>query len=184
MYRDLRMWSYLARGVWQKGGREAIRAWRKRCRAKQAYHLIIRTRRGNAFVGEIAIHSLSWSSRYGELGYHIERTQWGHGYATEAAAALVRWSFERARLHRLEAVISEGHRASARVLRKLGFRREGRRPERVLLGKRWAAELEFGLLASDFRRRAGKRIEVLKNVRSQAPRKPMAGRGSHRFERR
>lgn len=151
MYRDRRMWSFLPSGVWKKGGRKAVQTWRKRNRSKQAYHLIIRTRRDNSFVGEIAVHSLSWSSRHGELGYHIERSQWGHGYATEAATVLIRWCFERARLHRLDAVTSEGNAASVRVLRKIGFRKEGRRPERARLGMRWVAELEHGLLFSDFR---------------------------------
>lgn len=158
MYRDRRMWSFLPAGVWKKGGLRSIQAWRKRNRAKQAYHFIIRTRGNNAFVGEIAIHSLNWGSRHGELGYHIERSQWGHGYATEAAAVLARWCFERARLHRLDAVTSEGNAASVRVLRRIGFRKEGRRPERVRLGTRWVAELEYGLLSTDYRRQGRKRL--------------------------
>ena len=157
MYNDRRMWSHLPEGVWRKGGRKAIQAWRRRNRAKQAYHFIIRTRGEDDFVGEIAIHSIHWGSRHGELGYHIERSQWGRGYATEASLALVRWSFDRARLHRLEAVVSEGNAASVRVLRKLGFRKEGRRSERIRLGKRWVAELEYGIISSDFRR-GGRRL--------------------------
>lgn len=157
MYRDRRMWSFLPAGVWEKGGRKSIRAWRRRNRARQAYHLIIRTRRGDVFVGEIAVHHLDWDSRTAELGYHIERSQWGKGYATEAAAALTHWCFEHARLHRLDAVVSEGNAASVRVLRKLGFKKEGRRPERARLGRRWVAELEYGLLATDFRNRRSER---------------------------
>lgn len=152
MYRDRKMWRFLPAGVWGPGGRKRIASWRKRNRAKQAYHFIIRTRADDTFVGEMAVHHLNWDCRYGELGYHIERSQWGEGYATEAAAALVRWCFERAKLHRLEAVTSEGNAASSRVLEKLGFRKEGRRPERARLGTRWVAELEYGLLASDARR--------------------------------
>ena len=152
MYTDRKMWSFLPAGVWKKGGRKSIQAWRKRNRAKKAYHFIIRTRSDRAFVGEIAIHSINWGSRHGELGYHIERSQWGRGYATEAAAVVVRWGFERAKLHRLDADVSEGNAASLRVLRRLGFRREGRRPERTLLGTRWVAELEYGLLAGEYRR--------------------------------
>lgn len=161
MYKDRKMWSFLPAGVWKKGGRKSIQTWRRRNRAKQAYHFIIRTRGEGAFVGEIAIHSLSWGSRHGELGYHIERSQWGHGYASEAAAELVRWGFGHAKLRRLEAVISEGNAASARVLRKLGFREEGRRPERARLGTRWVAELEYGLLYADFRR--GRKRPVSRN---------------------
>lgn len=156
------MWSLVATGVWKKGGRKSSQAWRKRNRAKQAYHFIIRTRRDNVFVGEVAIHSISWGSRHGELGYNIARSQWGHGYASEAGAALVRWSFDRAGFHRLDAETSEGNAASVRVLRKLGFRKEGRRPERSRLETRWVAELEYGLLSTDYRRHGRKR-PVLRN---------------------
>lgn len=159
MYLDRNMWSFLPASVWKKGGRKSIQAWRRRNRTKQSYHLVIRTRRDNVFVGEIAVHHLDWHSRNGELGYHIERSQWGHGYATEAAAVLARWCFEQAGLHRLDAVVSEGNAGSVRVLRKLGFRREGRRPERARLGVRWVAEPEYGLLSTDFRRR-GRRYSV------------------------
>lgn len=162
MFRDRKMWSLVPTGVWRKGGRKSMDAWRKRNRAKQAFHFIIRTRRTNAFVGEIAIHSISWGSRHGELGYNIARSQWGHGYATEASAAVVRWCFDRAGFHRLDAETSEGNTASARVLRKLGFRREGRRPERSRLERRWVAELEYGLLVSDYQR-LGRRRSVSRN---------------------
>ena len=157
MFRDRRMWRFVPAGVWRKGGRKSMQRWRKWNRSKQAYHLIVRTRRDNAFVGEVPIHSISWGSRHGELGYNIDRSQWGHGYATEASAALVRWSFERAGFHRLDAETSEGNDGSARVLRKLGFRREGRRPGRTRLGTRWVAELEYGLLGADFQQQGRKR---------------------------
>ena len=65
-----------------------------------------------------------------ELGYWIARGQWGHGYATEAARAVL--SVARALGHdRIEASHFLDNPASGRVLRKLGFTPTGEhRPRR------------------------------------------------------
>lgn len=60
-----------------------------------------------------------------ELGYWIAKPQWGKGYATEAARAAVRFGFETLHLERIHARVMTANRASARVLAKLGFAREG-----------------------------------------------------------
>jgi len=60
-----------------------------------------------------------------ELGYWIAKPQWGHGYATEAARAAVGFGFGTLRLERIHARVMTANRASARVLAKLGFVREG-----------------------------------------------------------
>lgn len=57
-------------------------------------------------------------------GYVLARDAWGLGYATEAAGAMVALA-ARLGLARLYALCHAEHRASARVLHKLGFLREG-----------------------------------------------------------
>jgi RimJ/RimL family protein N-acetyltransferase len=60
-----------------------------------------------------------------ELGYWIAKPQWGRGYATEAARATIGHGFEKLHLERIHARVMTVNRASARVLAKLGFTREG-----------------------------------------------------------
>src|SRR5919198_1435803 len=68
-----------------------------------------------------------------ELGFHIARSRWGRGYATEAAAACLRWANQE-RLERVVAIVDPENRASVRVLEKLPMRAEGRR---TYLGREW-----------------------------------------------
>ena len=56
-----------------------------------------------------------------ELGYTIERTSWGKGYATEAAGAYVRHAFDELGLPRIVSLIMAGHAASVRVAEKIGM---------------------------------------------------------------
>ncbi|WP_437522079.1 GNAT family N-acetyltransferase [Sorangium sp. So ce726] len=60
-----------------------------------------------------------------DLGYRFFRKHWGKGYATEAAAACIRYAVEELRLSRLVAHAMLENVASVRVLEKLGFLRTG-----------------------------------------------------------
>lgn len=60
-----------------------------------------------------------------EMGFWIAVEYWGHGYATEAATAVVRHGFEAFGLNRIHAHHMTKNPASGRVLEKAGLRREG-----------------------------------------------------------
>jgi len=62
-----------------------------------------------------------------EIGYAVNRSLRGHGYATETAAALVTWALRQPEVLRVTAECLESNPASARVLEKSGFQRVGRR---------------------------------------------------------
>ncbi|MFN3867651.1 MAG: GNAT family N-acetyltransferase [Hyphomicrobiaceae bacterium] len=59
--------------------------------------------------------------RSAELGYWIGRSYWGAGFATEAAAAVIRHCFERERFDALTCCRFADNPASGRVIDKLGF---------------------------------------------------------------
>jgi ribosomal-protein-alanine N-acetyltransferase len=59
--------------------------------------------------------------RTAEIGYWIGKPWWGHGFATEAASALVRYCFATVGFKRLICCHFEDNAASRRVIEKLGF---------------------------------------------------------------
>lgn len=60
-----------------------------------------------------------------ELGYWLDQGCWGHGFATEAAGAVVRFADAVLALPHLRATHAEDNPTSGRVLAKLGFQRVG-----------------------------------------------------------
>ncbi len=56
-----------------------------------------------------------------EIGWRLNRQSWGHGYATEAAAAALRFGFEEAGLDRIISIRHPENTRSARVMEKLGL---------------------------------------------------------------
>jgi RimJ/RimL family protein N-acetyltransferase len=57
-----------------------------------------------------------------EMGFQLRPEHWGKGLASEAAAAVVDYAFERAGVLALSAGHHPENRASQRVLEKIGFR--------------------------------------------------------------
>jgi len=60
-----------------------------------------------------------------EIGYWLGAPYWSHGYATEAARAVIDYAFEELGLERLDAGARVSNPASRRVLEKCGFQWSG-----------------------------------------------------------
>jgi [ribosomal protein S5]-alanine N-acetyltransferase len=87
----------------------------------------------------------------GELGYWIGVPFWGHGYATEAAIALLKFGFETLGLNRIQARHLLRNPASGRVMQKLGMTYEGTLREAV---RKWDAFEDlavYSILAAEWR---------------------------------
>ena len=69
----------------------------------------------------------TWDAQHAraELGYDLAQAYRGRGIITEAVRAALRWAFEQLQVNRIQATVMVGNAASARVLEKCGFRREG-----------------------------------------------------------
>ncbi|SRR5579875_88200 len=107
-----------------------------------------------AFIGWC---SLRWNPvhRKASLGYCLDDAAWGHGYATEAAGCLLAWAFETLDLNRVQAVTDTRNTASARVLEKLGFVREGTLREDCIVSGQVSDSWVYGLLRREWRPSTG-----------------------------
>jgi RimJ/RimL family protein N-acetyltransferase len=110
----------------------------------------IELRETGELVGSASLHHFVDASRRCELGYALARAHWGRGYVSEALRALLDHGFTALDLNRVEADIDPRNEASARVLDKLGFRKEGFMPERWIVRGEPADTVFYGLLRRDF----------------------------------
>lgn len=76
-------------------------------------------------VGLIGFIRWDREAAVAEIGFGIVQAMWGQGYMTEACLAVVDYGFEDMGLIRVEARCQITNAASARVLEKIGMRREG-----------------------------------------------------------
>ena len=89
------------------------------------------------------------------LGYAAGKRYAGQGYMAEGIQLVLRVAFQELRLHRVEANIQPGNRASIALARRAGFQREGFSPRYLKIGGRWRDHERWALLAEDWRRMHG-----------------------------
>ncbi len=105
---------------------------------------------GDVLVGTCGFNVWERRNNVAEIGYDLAHRYWGRGLMTEALTAMIEFGFREMALHRVEADVTVGNDASARVLEKLGFHEEG------LLRQRgyWRGEYHdlrfFGLLRPEW----------------------------------
>ncbi|MFI7607895.1 GNAT family N-acetyltransferase [Micromonospora sp. NPDC049366] len=104
-----------------------------------------------AFIGWCGLTRWDPGDRSASLGYCFDDAAWGHGYATEAAHAVLRWAFDTLDLNRVQAETDTRNVASARVLEKLGFVREGTLREDCVVNGEVSDSWVFGLLRREWR---------------------------------
>ncbi|UQU62484.1 GNAT family N-acetyltransferase [Couchioplanes caeruleus] len=103
-----------------------------------------------AFLGWCGLSRWNPDHRSASLGFCFGEAAWGHGYATEAAGALLRWAFGTLDLNRVQAECDTRNAASARVLEKLGFVREGTLREDCVVNGEVSDSWVHGLLRREW----------------------------------
>jgi len=104
-----------------------------------------------AFLGWCGLSRWNPDHRSAALGYCFGDAAWGHGYATEAARALLRWAFDTLDLNRVQAETDTRNVGSARVLEKLGFVREGTLREDCVVNGDVSDSWVYGLIRREWR---------------------------------
>ncbi len=97
---------------------------------------------GNIGISNI-VRGAFWSCH---LGYQIDEKEQGQGLMTEALKEVIRYTFEELRLHRIEANIIPRNAASIRVIKKIGFEKEGFAKKYLKINGVWEDHYNFTLL--------------------------------------
>jgi RimJ/RimL family protein N-acetyltransferase len=72
-------------------------------------------------VGACGLRPYDIEKNIFELGFHIRSSNWGKGYATEAACGVIVYAFEHLKVSKLFAGHNPKNNASRHLLSKLGF---------------------------------------------------------------
>jgi RimJ/RimL family protein N-acetyltransferase/quercetin dioxygenase-like cupin family protein len=119
------------------------------------YQLAVCLRESGEPVGDVAFRVLTDEPAQAEIGYTLARPHQGCGYATEAVRGLLDHLFGTLQLHRVRAICDLENPASARVLERLGFRREGQFRENTWFKGHWGGEYLYAILSSEWQSRGG-----------------------------
>ncbi len=86
----------------------------------------VRARPSGRLVATVGFQSIQPHNRTAEITYDVRPDDWGRGIATDCCRAAVRWGFTVREWVRIQCASQEQNLGSLTVLRKCGFRYEGR----------------------------------------------------------
>jgi len=108
--------------------------------------LAITVRGEGAMIGRCGMGCRDGDVRIAYLWFVIDPVHAGKGYVTEAATALLAHAFEDLKRHRVFGECDPRNASSARVMEKLGMRREAEHLEDVWIKGEWCSTWVYALL--------------------------------------
>ncbi len=102
-----------------------------------------------ALIGAIGLR-VDRSLNKAELGYWVGKPFWNHGYATEAAAAVLAFGFDELGLNRIQARHLARNPSSGRVMEKAGMLREGIARQDAIKWEQYEDLVSYALLLEDW----------------------------------
>jgi RimJ/RimL family protein N-acetyltransferase len=101
-------------------------------------------------LGDVNLAWVSAEHRTGEFGFVFDPRFHGQGYAREAAVEMLRLGFEEMGLHRIIGRADGRHDASAKLMGRLGLRKEAHFVKNEYLKGEWVDEVVFAMLAEEW----------------------------------
>jgi len=142
---------------WGPNSEADTRAFIEKARAERIrsprldFDFAVTTQPSEAVIGGCSLHARGRAEyRTCEIGYCFVPETWRHGYATETVAALLDFAFATAGLHRVFGLVDPDNGASARLLERLGLRREGHMRRDTLIRGAWRDSLIYATLAEEW----------------------------------
>ena len=115
------------------------------------FQLAVVLKEESRLIGNCGIRVNDREMREANIGYELNTQYWGQGYATEAAQAILKFGFEKLRMHRIWSWCVAENVASVRVLEKIGMLREGHLREKELIKGRWYDNFLYAILDHEWK---------------------------------
>ncbi|MDQ3613655.1 MAG: GNAT family N-acetyltransferase [Chloroflexota bacterium] len=112
--------------------------------------LVVTLRESGTVIGTVNLTLRSEEHRQGEIGYVFHPDHQGRGYATEAMQALLDCGFQTGGFHRIYGRCDARNFPSARLMERLGMRREAHFVENEWFKGVWGSEFMYAILKREW----------------------------------
>ncbi len=103
-------------------------------------------------LGEVVLNDISWPNRSSSFRIALySQDYFGNGYGTQATRLIVKYGFERLKLHRIDLEVYDFNPRAAYVYEKVGFKREGVKRDALLWDGRYQDAIVMSILEGEYR---------------------------------
>jgi ribosomal-protein-alanine N-acetyltransferase len=121
-------------------------------RKRRGFRWIVTLKDDRKPIGTLGYYNWKPTASYqAEMGYDLAKEHWGKGIMTEAMMAVIDFGFREMELNRIEVFIMPRNKRSIRIIKNLGFKKEGVLRQRYYdeLGN-FTDDVLFSMLRSDW----------------------------------
>ena len=115
-----------------------------------AYEFALFLKETGRYIGNCGLVTISKTHKNAEVGYFIDVSQWGKGYATEACKKIIDYGFQEYQLNRIYSRCMVRNIGSRKVMEKSGMVWEGRHKQEILKGNVFEDIDYLAILAEDY----------------------------------
>lgn len=115
--------------------------------------LVLAVEHEGTLLGDVNLAWVSKEHRTGEIGFVFDPRHHGQGYAREAAVEMLRLAFDQAGLHRVIGRADGRNEASAKLMTRLGLRKEAHFVKNEYVKGEWTDEVVYAMLAEEWQTR-------------------------------
>ena len=116
------------------------------------YQFAVALKKTDQMLGDLGLQVLKNEPRVAEFGVTFARENQGKGYATEAVRGLFDYAFRSLKMHRVFSRLDARNDPSARLMERLGMRREAHFIQNAWFKGEWTDEYWYAILAEEWER--------------------------------
>lgn len=119
--------------------------------ARKSFHMGVFDKKTDEFVAGVNVDPINWDVPEFNIGYFVNKDHEGQGYVTEAVKAVMGFTFEYLKAHRVSVQCDDTNDRSRRVAESCGMVMEGHtREDKKNVDGKLSGTLYFGLLKREF----------------------------------
>lgn len=113
------------------------------------FQFVITIKENREIIGDIGLHFFDSDNKQVEIGCTIAKKEQKKGFAYEAMAEIIKFTFNNLNKHRIIASIDPRNEASIKLVNRLGMRQEAHFKESILQNGEWCDDLIYAILSKE-----------------------------------
>jgi ribosomal-protein-alanine N-acetyltransferase len=118
---------------------------------RSAYEFGIELKENKNLIGTINLSDINKKNKNAGVGIWLIKEYWGKGLSTEALNLILRFGFKDLGLEKIQARVLHKNTRAQKLLRRAGFKLEGRLRRKTFFNNQWFDDLIYGLLSSEYK---------------------------------
>ncbi|MFC2143136.1 GNAT family N-acetyltransferase [Candidatus Aenigmatarchaeota archaeon] len=104
-------------------------------------------------IGMISLDKIEKQHMRAELGFWLGKEYWKHGFVSESLLLILDHGFNNLKLHRIYAKVFKPNKASSKLLKRAGFKKEGLMRKNFSKDGKYLDTVLYSMLKNEFRKK-------------------------------